>query len=101
MGATSAAKITTPGAQSHPQMLGRINSMWVPFTCNLSSSYATGGDTFTPPTSTKLDMWKLFGIIVADSVVTQGYFIDWNGSATAPKLQAYTGLLGGPEIVTG
>jgi hypothetical protein len=38
-------------------------------------------------------MWKLSGINIWDTI-SGGYYVDWNGSTTAPKIQAYTTVPG-------
>jgi len=59
---------------------------------NLSSSYATGGETLAQPQS-RSRRGKLLSVEVINPF-TGTYIIAWNGDVTTPKLLVYTALPG-------
>jgi hypothetical protein len=99
MSTLAAATINSPGGGIGDVMgMGDINTYLVPFTVNMSSSYATGGDTWTPPPGIPGN-WKLRQIKITGHIQS-GYIFSWNSSVATPKIQAFTGA-NSPEPVTG
>lgn len=71
---------------------GANGNMVVPVSFTLSSSYATGGDTLTLPTSPpQFAGWQLQSVIVLNPMDGTRIY-SWNASATAPKIQAWTAI---------
>jgi hypothetical protein len=89
MGATGTpALIGGGGSKSSPQFLGGIHALIVPVSFTMSNSYATGGDTLTLPTSDVRGK-ELKGVLLMTRQDGTRFY-DWDGSATAPKIKAYT-----------
>ncbi len=68
--------------------MGDQNTLIVPFSFTMSSSYATGGDTFTETTEAK--GVELAQVYIANPIPAVGtdQIFSWNGSASAPKITA-------------
>lgn len=87
MGATGTPTlIGGGGSKSSPQFLGGIHALIVPVSFTMSSSYATGGDTLTLPTSDVRGK-ELKAVVLLQHVDSSGRFYEWDGSATAPKIK--------------
>lgn len=90
MGNTAAPTLTGAGAPiGQMRSIGAVNMFLVPFTATMSASYATGGDTLTQPAGIKGKNLRQV-VISTTSDATRLY--RWNGSATAPTIQAYSAL---------
>lgn len=89
MGATGTpALIGGGGAKSSPQFLGGVHALIVPVSFTMSSSYSTGGDTLTLPTSDVRGK-ELKGVVILTRQDGTRFY-DWDGSTTTPKIKAYT-----------
>jgi len=70
--------------------IGALNTVMVPFSAKMSTSYATGGDPIVLPTSPPLiSGFKIQGVILTP----QKYGANWysfNGSLSAPTIQAWS-----------
>jgi hypothetical protein len=89
MAATATPTLTGLGAPiGELHSIGDVNMYLVPFTTTMSNSYATGGDTLTLPNIKGKVLRQV--IITASSDGTRLY--NWNQSATAPTIIAYSAL---------
>lgn len=104
MGATSTVAIgpvvgtnNQMGQGIGPMMAqGGLGNLLVPVSFTMSNSYSTGGDTLTLPTSPPMFAgWQLQAVIMLNSSDTTRIY-QWTGSATTPKLQAFSAL--GTEV---
>ena len=73
------------------QMGMGIGGYMVHWSTPASASYATGGDTWTPPAGIPGN-WKLMGLLVLPNNLT--YDFRWDGGLTTPKIAAFTATLG-------
>jgi hypothetical protein len=71
--------------------IGGLNMLMVPFSLKMSTSYSTGGDTITLPSTPAglLAGRRLMSVIIANTKVGVRRY-NWDGSTATPKIQAFS-----------
>lgn len=89
IGALPAGLVTFGQGISPLRTQGGLNNMWVPFQATMSTSYATGGDTFAMPDPSEMAGFEIVGMTLAPNKYGANWY-SWNGSQTAPTIQAWS-----------
>lgn len=90
---TTATTATTTNTSGRGEVFfeGGRRALLVEISFTMSSSYATGGDTLSLPT-TALKLGRELEAVIILNPLDGTRIYQWDGNKTTPKIQAFTGL---------